>query len=67
MLASLARTPWAHEVVVRVHGDADAVQRRLPLGLAVITPDEHGWVRVELRAERLDWVPATLAGLAWVK
>lgn len=63
VLASLARAPWAHEIVVRVHGDVDTVQRRLPLGLAVVTPDGHKWVRVELHAEQLDWVPAILAGM----
>jgi predicted DNA-binding transcriptional regulator YafY len=62
VLDSLATAPWTHQVSVRVSGTVDDVQRRLPLGLAVVTPlgDE---VRVELRAESLDWVPAVLAGL----
>ncbi|MFK4089927.1 helix-turn-helix transcriptional regulator [Kribbella sp. NPDC020789] len=62
VLTSLATTPWAHRVSVRVEATVAEVQRRLPPGLAVVTPvgDE---VRVELRAERLDWVPAVLAGL----
>ena len=25
--------------------------------------DQEGWVRVEIRAERLDWVPGVLAAL----
>ena len=25
--------------------------------------DDNGWVRVEMRTEQLDWVPALLAGL----
>jgi len=52
-------------VSVIVHADADAIQSRLPLGLATITPltDEDGWTRVEIRAEQLDWVPGVLARL----
>jgi predicted DNA-binding transcriptional regulator YafY len=65
VLESLATAPWAHEVSVRVHGTVDEVERRLPLGLALVAPiDGDGTeVRVEFRAERLDWVPALLAGL----
>lgn len=71
---ALARTPWRYEVSVRVESTADHVRDRLPDGLAVVTPlragDEgwqpgsmEGWVRVELRAERLNWLPPLLAGL----
>ncbi len=65
VLGALARTPWRHLVSVIVHADADAIQSRLPLGLATITPltDEEGWTRVEIRAEQLDWVPGVLARL----
>ncbi|GAA1522778.1 YafY family protein [Kribbella lupini] len=85
VLRSLASTPWTHRVAVRVAGTVDDVERRLPLGLAVVTPvipspivpdsgvaraadvrsasAEPAEVRVEFRAERLDWVPALLAGL----
>ncbi|MFI5712252.1 helix-turn-helix transcriptional regulator [Kribbella sp. NPDC051620] len=69
VLESLAATPWTHKISVRVPGSPDDVQRRLPLGLAVITAlegstsDDGEIVRVEFRAERLDWVPALLAGL----
>jgi predicted DNA-binding transcriptional regulator YafY len=62
VLNSLATAPWTHQVSVRVSGTVDDVQRRLPLGLAVVTPLEDE-VRVELRVESLDWVPAVLAGL----
>ncbi|WP_405061044.1 WYL domain-containing protein [Kribbella sp. NBC_01505] len=62
VLESLATTPWTHEVSVRVQATVEEVQRRLPPGLAVLTPLDNE-VRVELRAERLDWVPALLAGL----
>jgi len=65
VLDALARTPWRHAVSVRVHASAEAVRSRLPLGLATVAPvaDEDGWVRVEIRAERLDWVPGVLVAL----
>ncbi|MFF1821993.1 helix-turn-helix transcriptional regulator [Kribbella sp. NPDC058245] len=63
VLESLAKTPRTYAVSVRVRGTVDDVQRRLPLGLAQVTQLEENQVRVELHAERLDWVPALLAGL----
>ncbi|HEX2804862.1 MAG TPA: WYL domain-containing protein, partial [Kineosporiaceae bacterium] len=50
------------------------VRGRLPRGIATVEPDagapdsvdavdDAGWVRVRLRAERLDWLPGVLAGL----
>lgn len=64
VVTGLAGTPWQHDVAVRVRASVDEVRGRLPSGLAVVTPsDEPGWARVSLRAERLDWVPALLAGL----
>ncbi|WP_343964450.1 YafY family protein [Kribbella koreensis] len=62
VLRSLATAPWAHKISVRVQGSVDDVQRKLPLGLALITPLDAE-VRVEFWAERLDWVPALLVGL----
>lgn len=77
VLRSLATTPWTHKISIRVTGTAGDIERRLPLGLAVITPisadppapttgatnPSTTEARVEFRAERLDWVPALLAGL----
>lgn len=65
VLAALARTPWRHTVSVRVHADTDAVRSRLPLGIATLTPlvDQEGWTRVEIHAERLDWIPSVLVAL----
>jgi predicted DNA-binding transcriptional regulator YafY len=70
----LAATPWRYAVSVLVEASADHVAERLPDGLATITevppgdaappgPSLEGWVRVELRAQRLGWIPALLAGL----
>jgi predicted DNA-binding transcriptional regulator YafY len=64
--------PWRYAVSVRVEGSRDHVLSRLPEGLATVTelpraagepPTFEPWVRVELRAERLDWVPAVFAAL----
>ncbi len=60
----LADAPRAHTVSVRVHASTERVQARVPVGLAVVEETaEPGWVRMRLRAERLDWIPALLAGL----
>ena len=63
--SALAAVPWRHEVRVRVGCSAERVEALFPPGLSpTVEPvDEPGWVRVGLRAERLDWVPALLAGL----
>ena len=64
VLTGLAEQPWRHEVSVRVEGRSAEIRARLPAGLAVVeeSPDD-GWVRVRMRVERLDWVPAVLASL----
>jgi predicted DNA-binding transcriptional regulator YafY len=65
VLASLAGMPRQHEVSVRVQAPAEAVRARIPASVAVVEelPAEPGWVRVQLQAERLDWIPALLASL----
>ncbi|MCH5670949.1 helix-turn-helix transcriptional regulator [Streptomyces gilvus] len=65
----LARTPWRHEVSLRVRADVGHVRAHLPAHLATVSPlpdtdAEHtGWVRVRIRAERLEWIPPVLAAL----
>jgi predicted DNA-binding transcriptional regulator YafY len=69
VLSGLAEVPYQHEVSVRVLGPAEQVRARLPAGIATVEelpagPAQSGeWVRVRLRAERLDWVPSLLAWL----
>ncbi|SED17831.1 helix-turn-helix transcriptional regulator [Streptomyces melanosporofaciens] len=76
VLSGLAGVPYLHEVSLRVQGTAEQVRHRLPPGLATVRelPAEEtdrtsgegeggGWVRVQLRAERLEWVPSVLAWL----
>src|SRR4051812_8858297 len=72
VLTGLATAPYRHEVTLRVQGTAEQIRARLPAGIAIVAeppaghgadPDSRHWSRVELRAERLDWVPAVLASL----
>jgi len=65
VLSGIAQIPYRHEVSLRVQGPAEQVRARLPPGIATVhdSADDHGWVRVQMRAERLDWVPGLLAGL----
>jgi len=63
--AGLAATPWRHEVEVLVEGAPHDVAQRLRAGVGTVReePGRPGWVRLQLRAERLDWVPTLLVGL----
>lgn len=72
VLTGFARAPYRHEVSVLVRETAERIRARLPAALAIVAeasppggadPDAAPWCRVELRAERLDWVPALLASL----
>lgn len=65
VLSGLAAVPRRHDVSVRVQGTAEQVRVRFPAGIATVEglPDEYGWVRVRLQAERLEWVPSVLASL----
>ncbi len=67
VLAGLAAAPYRHQVTLRVQATAEQVRTRLPASVATIEeiedPRAEGWLRVELRAERLDWVPAVLASI----
>ncbi|MFE3188297.1 helix-turn-helix transcriptional regulator [Nocardia sp. NPDC059240] len=71
LLAALAAAPYQHEISVRVRGDAATVRAQLPAAIVTVDEIDSGagetgagsWVRVRLRAERLDWVPAMLVGL----
>ncbi|MGN9788157.1 helix-turn-helix transcriptional regulator [Nonomuraea sp. ZG12] len=72
VLTGLATTPYRYEVTLRVQGTAEQIRTRLPAGIATVAEpssvngaesDPMHWSRVELRAERLDWLPAVLASL----
>lgn len=64
VLSGIAQAPHRHEISLRVRGSAQQVQARFPAGLATVSDiADDGWVAVQMRAERLDWVPGVLAAL----
>jgi predicted DNA-binding transcriptional regulator YafY len=65
LLQSFAGAPHRYAIAVRVEGTVEDVRRLFPPGLATVheCTDRRGHVRVLVRAERLDWVPAVLAGI----
>jgi predicted DNA-binding transcriptional regulator YafY len=72
VLSALATTPYRHEVTLRIQGTIEQIRARLPASVAIAEelppaggadPDSEPWYRVELRAERLDWLPPLLASL----
>lgn len=72
VLSGLAKAPYRHEVVLRIQGTVEQIRARLPASIATVEeptsaggadPETEGWLRVELRAERLDWLPPVLASL----
>ncbi|MER7966835.1 helix-turn-helix transcriptional regulator [Streptomyces ardesiacus] len=74
VLTALATAPHRHEVTVRVRGTAGEVRALLPGSVAVVAAEADGggtapgggagpWCRVDIRAERLDWLPGLLASL----
>jgi predicted DNA-binding transcriptional regulator YafY len=72
VLSGLAAAPYRHHVILHVRGTAEQIRAVLPASVATLSdaspaPDEDQqagrWLRVELRAERLDWLPRLLASL----
>ena len=72
VLTGFATAPYRHHVILRIEGTVEQVRARLPASVATVAdappvPGEDQqtgrWVRVELRAERLDWLPPLLASL----
>jgi predicted DNA-binding transcriptional regulator YafY len=73
VLSGFAAAPYRHHVILRIRGTAEQVRARLPASVATVVkePPAPGkdqqaggrCVRVELRAERLDWLPPLLASL----
>ena len=57
-------------MTLRIQATAEQIRARLPASVASIEeaaadadPQAEGWLRIDLRAERLDCVPAVLASL----
>ncbi|WP_194898108.1 helix-turn-helix transcriptional regulator [Catenulispora pinisilvae] len=69
VIGPLAPSPQLHEVSFLIKADIAHVWSRIPETLASVSPDDpdnqigEGWLRVFLRAERLEWVAGTLAML----
>jgi predicted DNA-binding transcriptional regulator YafY len=72
ILTGLARTPDRHEVTLAIQGTIEQIRTRLPASVATVEelpsaggadPETERWFRVELHAERLDWLPPLLASL----
>ncbi|MGY0459218.1 helix-turn-helix transcriptional regulator [Kitasatospora sp. cg17-2] len=69
LLHGLATAPYRYRVVLRVRSTAERIHLRLPASVAVVRelpavePGAARWNRVELRVDRLDWLPAVLASL----
>lgn len=72
VLQGFATAEYRHEVTLRIHGTVEQIRTHLPASVASLEEHEPAagedrtserWLRVELRAERLDWLPPTLAAL----
>ncbi|MEV4253887.1 YafY family protein [Spirillospora sp. NPDC049652] len=72
VLAGFATAEYRYEVTLRIHGTVEQIRAHLPASVAILEEldseavpeqDTERWLRVEVRAERLDWVPPVLAAL----
>jgi predicted DNA-binding transcriptional regulator YafY len=73
LLTGFATANYRYEVTLHVQGTVEQIRRRFPASVATIQPldgdgDRDGeagpeWHRLDIRAERLDWLPPTLAAL----
>lgn len=70
VITGFATAAYRHHVALRVHGTVEQIRTRLPAGVATVEetapeadPAAERWLRVELRVERLDWLPPVLASL----
>ncbi len=68
VVGPLTAAPWRYEVSVLINADLAYVRTRIPDTLASVAPasdvtEGDDWLRVFLRAERLEWVAGTLAML----
>jgi predicted DNA-binding transcriptional regulator YafY len=72
VLSGFATAEYQHEVTLRIHGTVEQIRAHLPASVASLEEHEPAagrdgaaerWLRVELRAQRLDWLPPVLASL----
>ncbi|MFI2258340.1 helix-turn-helix transcriptional regulator [Streptomyces tubercidicus] len=72
VLSGFATAEYRHDVTLRIHGTVEQIRAHLPAGVASLEeyeptaaqdPPPERWLRVRLRAERLDWLPPALASI----
>ncbi|NKY96154.1 helix-turn-helix transcriptional regulator [Nocardiopsis alborubida] len=72
VLSAFATAEYRYEVTLRVHGTVEQIRSHLPASIASLEEHEPAagkdgqperWLRVEMRVERLDWLPPVLASL----
>jgi predicted DNA-binding transcriptional regulator YafY len=72
VLSGFATAEYQHEVTLRIQATLQEIRARFPASIARVAepaasassdPATERWLRVELRAERLDWLPPLLASL----
>ncbi|MEU1229427.1 YafY family protein [Streptomyces sp. NPDC005828] len=72
VLSGFATAEYRHHVTLRIHGTVEQIRAHLPASVASLEehepaagqdPAAEHWLRVELRAQQLDWLPRTLASL----
>ncbi|ROQ67040.1 putative DNA-binding transcriptional regulator YafY [Streptomyces sp. 840.1] len=73
VLSGFATAEYRYEVTLRIDATVDQIRTRLPASVATLeetVPGDAGadpgagrWIRVELRAQELDWLPPVLASL----
>lgn len=67
VLSGFATADYRYEVVLRVRGTPERIRARIPASVATVTEaadgNDDGWLRVEIHAESLEWLPPLLASL----
>jgi predicted DNA-binding transcriptional regulator YafY len=64
LLAGFATADYRYEVTLRVQGTVEQIRTRFPASVATVQPlGDASWHRLDIHAERLDWIPPTLAAL----
>ncbi|MGW7102338.1 helix-turn-helix transcriptional regulator [Streptomyces sp. NPDC054838] len=72
VLSGFATAEYRHQVTLRIHGTVEQIRAHLPASVASLEEQEPAagqdpaaehWLRVELRAQQLDWLPRILASL----
>ena len=65
VVSGFANAEYRYEVVLRIRGTVEQVRARIPASVASLdeAPSADGWLRVEIHAESLGWLPPLLASL----